>query len=313
MTATTEILSYRKDGSAFWNLTTITPLRDAQGTVVKYVGVQLDLTAAKLREREMVAAQRLKARGPMDLQPVLQPLQLMLRQSLRDNILLSIELNPAARWIEAERVQLEAALLNLVLNAQDAIEGAGSIRIRSRTVVEEGRPMVVLEVSDTGAGIDAPTLARMFEPVFTTKALGRGSGLGLGLVHAFANALGSSVTGSSVAALNYLLPAQVLTSGDITPRPLTIAASAQSPSYDSTTEAIVTLGDNRVDGDQFVLDFAQAGFADRNAGVGKTVTVTSIATTGGRTQLRRIEHGHGVCRHHPGHTCCASYGTEPGL
>ena len=264
VSVTVEILNYRKDGSAFWNLTTITPMRDAQGTVVKYVGVQRDLTVARLREREMVAAQRLKAvgemtggiahdfnnlltaingaaellaqrvpddadsrslveairgaaqrgtsqvrrllgftrtpllaRGPMDLEPVVQQLQLMLRQSLRDNIALTVDLHPAARWIEAEPVQLEAALLNLVLNAQDAIEGAGTIGIASRAVAEAGRPMVVLEVSDTGAGMDAPTLARVFEPFFTTKAVGRGSGLGLAMVHAFATALGGRVAGSS--------------------------------------------------------------------------------------------------------------------
>ena len=264
VSVTTEILNYRKDGSAFWNLTTITPLRDAQGTVVKYVGVQRDLTGAKLREREMVAAQRLKAvgemtggiahdfnnlltaisgaaellglrfahdadnlplieairaaaqrgtgqvrrllgftrtpllaRGPLDLQPVVQQLELMLRSSLRENISLAIDLHPAARWIDAEPVQLEAALLNLVLNAQDAIAQAGAIRITSRPVTEHGRPMVVLEVSDTGAGMDGPTLARAFEPFFTTKAVGRGSGLGLAMVHAFAASIGGHVTGRS--------------------------------------------------------------------------------------------------------------------
>lgn len=53
-----ERLNNRKDGSAFWDLTTITPLRDAQGTVVKYVGVQRELTGAKPRKRKMLAAQR---------------------------------------------------------------------------------------------------------------------------------------------------------------------------------------------------------------------------------------------------------------
>jgi len=258
---TTEILNYRKDGNAFWNLITITPLRDAQGTVVKYVGVQRDLTDAKLREREMVAAQRLKAvgemtggiahdfnnlltaisgaaellvqrfahdadnlpliqvilaashrgtgqvrrllgftrtpllaRGPLDLRPVLRQLELMLRSSLRENISLAIDLHPAARWIDAEPVQLEAALLNLVLNAQDAIAQDGAIRITSQPVTEHGRPMVALEVSDTGVGMDGPTLARVFEPFFTTKAVGRGSGLGLAMVNAFAAAIGGHVT-----------------------------------------------------------------------------------------------------------------------
>ena len=60
-----ELLNYRKDGATFWSLTSITPLRSAQGEVVKYVGVLRDLTEAKMREREMVAAQRLKAVGEM--------------------------------------------------------------------------------------------------------------------------------------------------------------------------------------------------------------------------------------------------------
>lgn len=61
-------------------------------------------------------------------------------------------------------MQLESALLNLVLNAQDAMADAGAIRIISRPVVEHGQPMVVLEVSDTGAGMDGPTLARVSCP-----------------------------------------------------------------------------------------------------------------------------------------------------
>ena len=60
---TVELLNYRKDGSPFWNLLSITPLRNRQGEVVKFVGVQHDLTDAKLREQQMVAAQRLKAVG----------------------------------------------------------------------------------------------------------------------------------------------------------------------------------------------------------------------------------------------------------
>jgi len=258
--ATVELLNYRKDGSTFWNLTSITPLRNAQGQVVKYVGVQHDLTDAKLREKEMVAAQRLKAvgemtggiahdfnnlltaisgaaellarrlagdpesaplveairgaaqrgagqvrrlmgfsrtpmlaRGRVDLRHVLQQLELLLARSLRDNISLSIDIHPDARWVDAETAQLEGALLNLVFNAQDAIANAGCIGITAQACDIDGKPMVRMEVSDTGSGMDETTIARIFTPFFTTKGAGRGSGLGLAMVHAFAIQLGGTI------------------------------------------------------------------------------------------------------------------------
>jgi len=258
--ARVELLNYRKDGSTFWNLTSITPLRNAQGEVVKYVGVQHDLTDAKLREQEMVAAQRLKAvgemtggiahdfnnlltaisgaaellaqrlagdpesaplveairgaaqrgtgqvrrlmgfsrtpmlaRGRVDLGHVLQQLELLLARSLRDNISLHIDIHPDARWVDAEAAQLEGALLNLVFNAQDAIANAGSIGIAAKSFEKDGRPMVRVEVSDTGSGMDDATIARIFKPFFTTKGAGRGSGLGLAMVRAFATQLGGTI------------------------------------------------------------------------------------------------------------------------
>jgi len=257
---TVELLNYRKDGSTFWNLCTITPLRDAQGEVVKYVGVQRDLTAAKLREQEMEAAQRLKAvgemtggiahdfnnlltaisgaaellaqrlaadpesaplveairgaaqrgagqvrrlmgfsrtpmlaRGRVDLRHVLQQLELLLARSLRDNISLHIDIHPDTRWVDAEAAQLEGALLNLVFNAQDAIQNAGRVGISTQAVEINGTPMVRIDVSDTGSGMDEATIARIFTPFFTTKGAGRGSGLGLAMVRAFATQIGGTI------------------------------------------------------------------------------------------------------------------------
>ena len=81
-------------------------------------------------------------------------------------------------------------------------------------------------------------------------------------------------------ALNYTLPGIALGSGNITPRMLAISASAQGRVYDGSTNVTVTLADNRVAGDQLALDYGQAGFADKNAGVGKTVTVNGIRLAG---------------------------------
>ena len=136
-------------------------------------------------------------RGPVDLHELLEEMVLMLRHSLHDNITLKIDLDPRARWVDAEAVQLESALLNLVINAQDAIRGAGQVVLSTRHLEQDGRRMVHLEVSDSGCGMDAHTLSHAFEPVFTTKEAGRGSGLGLAMVHAFITQMGGHIEARS--------------------------------------------------------------------------------------------------------------------
>jgi CheY-like chemotaxis protein len=94
-------------------------------------------------------------------------------------------------------VQLESALLNLVINAQDAIRGSGQVVLSTRHLVQDGRRMVHLEVSDDGCGMDDHTLAHIFDPFFTTKEAGRGSGLGLAMVHAFITQMGGHIEARS--------------------------------------------------------------------------------------------------------------------
>jgi CheY-like chemotaxis protein len=98
----------------------------------------------------------------------------------------------------ADPTQLELALLNVIFNARDAMPGGGTVTVRAWTV--DGRdeglddaPFVRIDVQDTGTGMDAETLARVFEPYFTTKPVGSGSGLGLPQVQAFARQSGGNV------------------------------------------------------------------------------------------------------------------------
>ncbi len=85
--------------------------------------------------------------------------------------------------IHADPVQLTQVLVNLAINAADAMAGTGTIEIRARMVDESSpRPRIELCVADTGTGIDEATLHRVFEPFFTTKPIGKGSGLGLSIV-----------------------------------------------------------------------------------------------------------------------------------
>jgi len=83
--------------------------------------------------------------------------------------------------------------MNLVLNARDAIEGAGRIELRTENRVVDGRPMAVLCVRDDGAGMDAATLEHIFEPFFSTRSHERGTGLGLATVHSITESCGGGI------------------------------------------------------------------------------------------------------------------------
>ena len=133
------------------------------------------------------------------MQPLLENLSELLRHSLPATLTLEIEAqSPAwAAWIDVG--QLENALINLVMNARDAMEGrSGVIRIRTwnqRVTRSDGRrqDMVALEVADRGCGMAQEVKARVFEPFFTTKQTGSGSGLGLSMVYGFIRQSGGRV------------------------------------------------------------------------------------------------------------------------
>jgi Histidine kinase-, DNA gyrase B-, and HSP90-like ATPase len=119
----------------------------------------------------------------------------ILKQTIGPGIRLLIraEADLPSAWVDSN--QLELAILNLALNARDAMAGGGRLQITcdSRRAPARDAPTdlaegdyVVVAVSDTGSGMAEATLARAFEPFFTTKAAGRGSGLGLSMVQGFA-------------------------------------------------------------------------------------------------------------------------------
>jgi PAS domain S-box-containing protein len=249
---TLDLLNYRRDGSSFVNLVSLTPLRDLDGRINRYIGVQRDVTAIRERDQQLAMAQRLNSvgelaggiahdfnnllssiigaaqlledrlgtlpehaelartitesarrgaaqvrrlmtltrtpslqRGSVDLRGVVRQLLQLTRRNLRENITLSVDLAEGATWVDAEPVQTESALLNLVLNAQDAMPLGGLIRLSSRAVRHGAETWVVLGVEDNGHGIEPQHLSRIFDAFYTTKAPGRGSGLGLAMTHSF--------------------------------------------------------------------------------------------------------------------------------
>ena len=89
---------------------------------------------------------------------------------------------PGTPPITSDKVQLELAILNLILNARDSMPAGGTVQVRAAPCVEGGRPGVAIAVTDSGFGMDAETVRRAKEPFFTTKPLGAGTGLGLAQV-----------------------------------------------------------------------------------------------------------------------------------
>jgi signal transduction histidine kinase/integral membrane sensor domain MASE1/CheY-like chemotaxis protein len=146
----------------------------------------------------------------LDLNEVLQRFVPVLRRSMGEDCRVTLQLDPALAPVKADPGQLEQVVLNLALNARDAMPTGGELVIETAMVElgdgpppeEAGTAMApgryaVLAVRDTGRGMDRATLANVFEPFFTTKDVGRGSGLGLSTVYGIVKQSGGYIWATS--------------------------------------------------------------------------------------------------------------------
>jgi two-component system, cell cycle sensor histidine kinase and response regulator CckA len=134
-----------------------------------------------------LARQRSGETSSISLNHVIEGMQRLLRRLIGENLELMLELSPELPPLQMDPSEAQEIVLNLVLNARDAMPDGGRISIITRNSPAQERVgsdslCVELVVADTGAGMDANTRARAFEPFFTTKAEGRGTGLGLATV-----------------------------------------------------------------------------------------------------------------------------------
>jgi signal transduction histidine kinase/ActR/RegA family two-component response regulator len=144
--------------------------------------------AAELASRLLAFSRRkVMPLEPTSVNACIRSLEPMLRQLIGEEVLLQVSLEASADTIMGDGNQLELALLNLALNARDAMPQGGHLTLRSSNIgprEEGGHPELVIQVSDTGQGMDQQTCTRIFEPFYTTKGMGQGTGLGLTMVFA---------------------------------------------------------------------------------------------------------------------------------
>jgi PAS domain S-box-containing protein len=160
--------------------------------------------------RQLLAFGRKQVLQPkvLDLNAVIKNMEQMLRALIKDNVVMVMDFSEDLWSIEADRGQIEQVLMNLVVNALDAMPDGGVLRITTSNIELDGSPegfgftvksgrYAMFAVHDTGRGMDSQTLPHIFEPFFTTKAKTSGSGLGLPTVYGIVKQSGGYITVAS--------------------------------------------------------------------------------------------------------------------
>ena len=245
--------------------------------------------------RRLLAFSRRQMLQPtaLDCNALVEGMKVLLRRALREDVELRLAVAASPTFAMADSAQLESAVLNLALNAQDAMPDGGTLTISTEEMfvdpaalgrgadIKSGR-YVCLCVTDDGTGMSRETLERVFEPFFTTKEVGKGSGLGLSMVYGFVKQSNGHVTiysepGLGTSVRLYLPVAE----GHHNPQPLPRGEEAGAPLGGAETILIV-------EDDPFVRSHAIAsleslGYRVMVAADGREAL--NLLATGARPQL----------------------------
>jgi PAS domain S-box-containing protein len=170
------------------------PASDQKRADVAEIRAAADRATSLTRQLLAFSRKQVFETRALDLNYIVRAIEKMLRRLIGEDITLNIVLSPSPARVNADPNQIEQVILNLVVNARDAMPQGGTLTIETALVeidrtyssthlAMEPGPYVLLAVSDTGHGMDAETLSHIFEPFFTTKEKGKGTGLGLSTVY----------------------------------------------------------------------------------------------------------------------------------
>ncbi|WP_158280159.1 ATP-binding protein [Azospirillum sp. TSH100] len=193
--------------------------------------------------QRLLAFSRQQALQPqaVDLDGLVDGMLDLLAYGLGGSIVLKTALTPGLPPALVDPGQLENALLNLVVNARDALADGGTIVIATEAGKHNGEDAIVLSVRDDGCGMPPAVLSRVFEPFFTTKRFGRGSGLGLSMVYGFVRQSGGAIDIHSEDGVGTLV---AMTFPAARPLPETLALPRDSGPVEGGRERILVVEDD---------------------------------------------------------------------
>jgi signal transduction histidine kinase len=163
---------------------------------------QIERAASRAGEltQQLLAFARRRVIEPrvVDLGEIVEGFTRLLAPLLGRNITLTVRIEPGLRRVRVDPAQFEQVLMNLAVNARDAMPGGGRLEIEIINTVRDGRKGVRFTVRDSGTGMSEEVQARLWEPFFTTKPIGQGTGLGLPTVHGIVHQAGGDIAVESL-------------------------------------------------------------------------------------------------------------------
>ncbi len=176
---------------------------DARRTDVQEIAKAADRAASLTRQLLAFSRKQVLQPRPLDLNEVVEGMEKMLSRLIGEDLHIVTRLDPDLKLVEADPSQIEQVIMNLAVNARDAMPDGGVLTIETRNVlldhvdpawgIEPGAH-ATLAITDTGVGMDAQIRAQIFEPFFTTKPVGKGTGLGLSTVYGIIKQSGGHVS-----------------------------------------------------------------------------------------------------------------------
>jgi len=265
--------------------------------------------------RQLLAFSRRQMLTPsvIDLGERLPELKDMLNRSLRGDITTTVVVPRTDCAVKVDPSELELALLNLAVNARDAMPSGGALSITAKPVVLKGNAteeglhgeFVAIRVADTGSGIPADVLPHVFEPFFTTKEVGKGTGLGLSQVYGFAKQSGGTATITSAVGRGTVITLYLPRTREEPAPPVAQVEPEASPQQTGT---VLLVEDNAEVAEVTAAYFEQIGYMVRQVANGREalellgndpridVVFSDILMPGGMTG---VELGHAIAQLYP--------------